>query len=243
MGQPPSLRDFIRDMYQIWISEKLNQLVAALVYFGMFSFGPVIYIAYRLAGIFVNEAAAGERLYTRIEAVLGPETAAFIRESVSAISAADPGGSLIISIVSCITLLLAAMGLFVLLTYVLNRIWGVPLIRTGKNVAVIRQRLFAFVMVIALVHKRLKAAVVFDPVGRVNIHHCTCPAILSFSSSESITIKPSPAISRLLQLCWRCSLRSITTRKVRMPFTTQSRVEISTGTRCPSAPINCSSMC
>lgn len=150
MGKLSSLRDFVRDIYQIWINEKPNQLAAALAYFGMFSFAPVIYLAYLLAGIFINEAAAGERLYTRIEAVLGTETAAFIQESVSAISAANTGGSLIVSVVSFITLLVAAMGLFLQLIYVLNRIWGVPLIQRGKKIAIIRQRLFAFAMVIGL---------------------------------------------------------------------------------------------
>jgi len=150
MDKQPSLKDFIKEIYQIWISEKPNQLAAALAYFGMFSFAAVIYLAYRLAGIFINEAAAAERLYTRIEAVLGSETAAFIQDSVSAISAANESGSWIISAVSLISLLLAAMGLFLQLKYVLNRIWGVPLIQRGQKLAIIRQRLFAFIMVIAL---------------------------------------------------------------------------------------------
>ena len=42
------------------------------------------------------------------------------------------------------------MGLFLQLKYVLNRIWGVPLILRGQRLAMIRQRLFAFIMVIAL---------------------------------------------------------------------------------------------
>jgi membrane protein len=42
------------------------------------------------------------------------------------------------------------MGLFLQLKYVLNRIWGVPLIQVGNRLAIIRQRLFAFIMVIAL---------------------------------------------------------------------------------------------
>jgi membrane protein len=42
------------------------------------------------------------------------------------------------------------MGLFLQLKYVLNRIWGVPLIQRGERLAIIRQRLFAFLMVIAL---------------------------------------------------------------------------------------------
>ncbi len=150
MGKLAFLRDFIKEIFKIWVSEKPNQLAAALAYFGIFSFAPVIYIAYRFAGIFINEVAAGERLYDRLEAVLGAETAAYIQGTVSAISASDTGGSVILSAISFIVLLLAAMGLFLQLTYVLNRIWGVPLIQSGKRVAIIRQRLFAFVMVIAL---------------------------------------------------------------------------------------------
>lgn len=150
MGKLSSLKGFIQDIIKIWVSEKPNQLAAALAYFGMFAFAPVIYIAYRLAGIFINEVAAGERLYTRIEAVLGPETAAFIRESVTALSTASAGRSWIMSVISLVTLLLASMGLFLQLTYVLNRIWGVPLIQIGKRAAIIRQRLFAFIMVIVL---------------------------------------------------------------------------------------------
>ena len=115
----------------------------------MFSFAAVIYIAYALAGIVINEAAAAERLYTRIEAVMGPEIASFIQDSVSAISTSNEGGSWIISVVSLGSLLFAAMGLFLQLKYAMNRIWGVPLIPRGEKLAFARQQLFAFIMVIA----------------------------------------------------------------------------------------------
>ena len=150
MTKLTSLRDFIREIYQIWVNEKPNQLAAALAYFGMFSFAAVIFIAFWLASFFINEIAAAAQFYERIEAVLGPETAAFIQESVSAIAASTSGGSLIVSVVSLISLLSAAMGLFLQLKYVLNRIWGVPLTQKGQKLAPIRQRLFAFIMVIAL---------------------------------------------------------------------------------------------
>jgi membrane protein len=150
MDKPRSTRNFLNEIYQAWVTERPNQLAAALAYFGMFSFAAVIYIAYQVAGIFINEVAAAEQFYTRIEAVLGAETAAFIQESVAAISASHQGGSVIISIISLISLLFAAMGLFLQLKYVLNRIWGVPLIQVGNRLAIIRQRLFAFIMVIAL---------------------------------------------------------------------------------------------
>jgi membrane protein len=150
LNKPPLIKNFIKEISQAWVSEKPNQLAAALAYFGMFSFAAVIYIAYQIAGIFINEVAAAEQFYTRIESVLGPETATFIQDSVSAIASANDGGSLIISIVSLISLLVSAMGLFLQLKYVLNRMWGVPLMQVGNRLAILRQRLFAFIMVIAL---------------------------------------------------------------------------------------------
>src|SRR5512136_1062055 len=111
------LIDFIREVIEIWVKERPNQLAAALAYFGMVSFAAVIYVAYLIAGIFINEAAAAERLYTRIEAVLGTETATFIQNSV-AIAASKSGGSILVSAISFISLLFVAMGLFLQITYV-----------------------------------------------------------------------------------------------------------------------------
>lgn len=150
MGKLRTLKTFLVEVYQVWAVEKPNQLAAALAYFGIFSFAPVIYIAYWLAGLFIDEAAAAERFYERIEAALGPETAAFIEDSVNAISTASTGGSLIVTLVSVGTFLFAAMGLFLQLKYALNRIWEVPLIDLKDKFAFMRQELFAFLMVIAL---------------------------------------------------------------------------------------------
>jgi membrane protein len=145
-----ALTDFVKEISQVWVNEKPNQLAAALAYFGMFSFAAVIYLAFRIAGLFINETAAAERLFTRIEAVLGAETAAFIQDSVSAIASSNTGGSLIVTVISSVSLLFAAMGLFRQLRFVLNRIWGVPLVQKGGKFAYFRQQLFPFIMVIAL---------------------------------------------------------------------------------------------
>lgn len=150
MDKPPSIRDFLKEIYQVWVSEKPNQLAAALAYFGMFSFAAVIFIAFWLASFFINEAAAAELFYTRIESVLGAETAAFIQEAVASLAASTSSSSFIVSVISLVSLLFAAMGLFLQLKYVLNRIWGVPIIQLGNRLAIIRQRFFAFIMVIAL---------------------------------------------------------------------------------------------
>lgn len=150
MNKLSAIRNFIREVYQVWASERPNQLAASLAYFGVFSFAAVIYFAFLVASIFINETAAAERLYARIEMVLGEELAAFIQDSVAAIASVNTGGSWIISAVSLLSLLFAAMGLFLQIKYALNRIWGVPPTAQGDKFAFIRQQLFAFIMLISL---------------------------------------------------------------------------------------------
>ena len=150
MEKRPSLIEFVKEIYLIWVTEKPNQLAAALAYFGVFSFAAVIYIAFRLASIFIDEVAAAERLYERIAAVLGTEIATFIQNSVVALSSANSGGTTLVTIVSLVSLLFAAMGLFLQLKYVLNRIWQVPIYQRGQRFALVKRYLFAFIIVIIL---------------------------------------------------------------------------------------------
>ena len=150
MNKLSTLRSFIQEVYQVWVSERPNQLAAALAYFGVFSFGAVIYFACRVASIFINEAAAADRLYARIENLLGTEIATLIQDSVAAIASTNTGGSWIISAVSLISLLFAAMGFFLQIKYALNRIWDIPPTPRGQRFAFLRQQLFAFIALISL---------------------------------------------------------------------------------------------
>ena len=144
------MRTLLTNLYNIWVSERPNQLAAALAYYGMFSFAPVIFIGYTVAGLFIDQLAAADRMYQRLEVVLGPETAEFIKTSVSAIGNSSSNGTWLGSVVSLVALLAAASGLFFQLQYALNKIWRVPTPDKGQTRAFIRQRLFSFVIVIGV---------------------------------------------------------------------------------------------
>jgi membrane protein len=141
---------FFKEVYRIWIVKRPTQLAAALAYYGVFSFAPVIYLAFFLAGIFINETFAAERFYTRLESVFGSEMAIFIENTVTAISSASNSNSVIISIVSFLALLFAASGIFFQLQYALNTIWQTTVTTQEVTRAFLKQRLFSFLMVIAL---------------------------------------------------------------------------------------------
>jgi len=144
------IRDFAIELYHIWITERPNQLAAALAYFSMFSFAPVIFLAYSIAGIFIDQISAANRMYARLESVLGPEVTTLVKEMVSTLSHTAREGSFLASLVSLVALLFAASGLFYQLQFALNKIWQAPAPQKGQTLAVIRQRLFSFLMLIGL---------------------------------------------------------------------------------------------
>jgi len=144
------IRQFLVDLYNIWITERPNQLAAALAYYGLFSFAPVIYIAISVAGIFINQLAAADRLYLRIEEVLGQEMSTLVQDSVATLSNTSEHGSWSVTLISFLALLFAASGLFFQLQYALNTIWNVPPPQKGQTLVLIRQRLFSFLIVIGL---------------------------------------------------------------------------------------------
>jgi membrane protein len=146
----PSGAGFLKEIYKIWVSERPTQLAAALAYFGLFSFAPVIYIAFSIAGIFMDQAAMMERFMTRLEAALGPEVALAVQEMLDKLIQTAPGGTTLISLVSFFFLLLAASGVFFQLQFALNSVWKVPTSTERVMRHVVRQRLFSFLMVIGV---------------------------------------------------------------------------------------------
>jgi membrane protein len=144
------LKQFVHELYQIWITERPTQLAAALAFTSMFSFAPVIFIAFSVMGIIADEIQIGNQFYQRLQSLFGEEVAMVVRDSITALSTPSSGGSLLISIISFLVLLFTASGVFFQLQYTLNTIWHVPPPEKGQTIAYIRQRLFSIAIVIGI---------------------------------------------------------------------------------------------
>lgn len=150
MNKSPTIKTFFKEIYESWITDRPARLAASLAYFGMFSLAPVTYIALTVAGVFIDELAMANRLFTLLNNVVGPEAAAFIEESVLSLEQSTSGGTFFTSIISFLALLLAASGVFFNLQTSLNSIWHVPPPEKGATMDLIRDRLVSFVMVIGV---------------------------------------------------------------------------------------------
>ena len=126
------------------------QLAAALAYFGLFSFAPVIYIAFTIAGLVFRKADILQAFTTRLGSALGPELVQVILTTLETFAPKAPQGTLLMSLISIIFLLYAASGVFYQLQYVLNAVWRVSNPSTGTFLLTVRKQLFSFLMVITI---------------------------------------------------------------------------------------------
>lgn len=148
--KPATPKQFIKELSQIWISERPTQLAAALAYYSMFSFAPIIFIAVSIVGLFIEEFDPADQLFQRLEGVFGAGISALVQEAVISLSKTPSSSSMLVSVISFLALLFAASGLFFQLQYSLNTIWRVPTSQKGQTLAFIRQRLFSFLIVIGI---------------------------------------------------------------------------------------------
>lgn len=143
-----SIRSLVGNVYTSWVRERHTLLAAGLAYYGFFALAPVIFIAFTVAGAFVEQGLVAGRIYALIDGVLGPAAADWVQASVSSIEGPSEAGSVIAFVISAGALLWAATGLFVNLQNSLDTIWGVPAPSSTPSLHFLRQRLTAFLMVV-----------------------------------------------------------------------------------------------
>ena len=146
--------DFLKKVYQIWVDERPVQLAAALAYYAMFSLAPVIFIAFTIAGILIDNIALTERVSATLEQILGPEMVQAIQSMLANISIDLPDQieqyTWLSSLIGFLALLWAASGLFNQIHFALNRLWQVPVTTKSKTLGMFKYRLLSFSIVILL---------------------------------------------------------------------------------------------
>jgi membrane protein len=151
---------FFSEVYRIWIAEKPTQYAAALAYYAIFSFVPVIYLAFTLADIIFAKISVSSWFYNEITIILGENIAADIQNGVASLASKSSGDTTLTSIIGIGALFFSASLIFAQLQHALNSIWQVPPPSRGATNMAIRNRLFSFVMLIGVMLIFILAAVI-----------------------------------------------------------------------------------
>jgi membrane protein len=148
--KPSNFRELTKEVYHIWITERPTIPAAALAYYGIFSFVPILYIIITIAEIFLQQLSPLEDLLLGVEEILGQEVVESLEQALESMETTTTTGGVIASIISFIVILYSASIIFFQLKYILNTIWEVPPPSEGETTSFIKDRLFALLVVIGL---------------------------------------------------------------------------------------------
>jgi membrane protein len=155
------LRDFLtlaKESFRAWSEDKAARLAAALAYYTIFSIPPLLLISLAVAGVFLDEAAAQNRVVEEIGGLVGQQGAEAIQAMIA--SASKPGQGLLAGAIGLVALLLGASGVFGQLHDALNTIWEVEQRADRGVLGLVKDRFLSFTMVLGIAFLLLVSLVI-----------------------------------------------------------------------------------
>ena len=159
---------FGKEIYGIWISERPTQFAAALAYYAIFSFVPLIYIAFAITELVIERLSVEEQFYAQIADLLGTEIAQALQEAVASLAQRTAGDTTLTTVIGFVALAFTASLAFFQLQHALNTIWKVPPPSRGQTRVYILNRLLALAMVLGVALLLIISAVANLLVSLVN---------------------------------------------------------------------------
>ena len=139
---------FLREVYDEWRKDNALSHGAALAYYTLFSMAPLLLLLIAIAGLVLGRAAAEGELVGYIAGVVGADGARTIESMIA--NASAPTSGILASVVSLLTMLFGASGVFGQLRTSLNQIWEVTVPEGGGMRGAARQRLASFAIIIGI---------------------------------------------------------------------------------------------
>lgn len=133
--------DLLRQAYKEWNEDKASRLAAALAYYAIFATAPLLVMLVLIIGLaFGAEAAQGE-VVSRLEGVVGAESARLLQQMIDNAAERTSGG-IVATLFGFAALVLGATGLFTSLEDALNTVWEVEPERGGGVAGAVKRRVF-----------------------------------------------------------------------------------------------------
>jgi membrane protein len=194
-----------KNTFALWSKERASSRGAAIAFYTVTSIAPIILLIIAIAGLVFGEDAARGAIFGQFSGLLGPQAAGVLQKTIA--GAASKGGGIAASVISVITLVLSASGVFVELEDAVNAVWGAK--QQGGLKGMARARLMSlglvlglgfFLIVSLVVETALKAFTSMFPFGAV------VGLVVGFLVSLAITAAMFTAILKYLPakpIAWR----------------------------------------
>jgi len=140
--------EFNKELIANYIEDDALNLGAALAYYTVFSFAPMLVVAMAIASYFVGPEAISGQLDNELSGLLGQEAADTLQKIIK--NAYSSGESFWATVISIGTLIFAATGVFSNLKISLNKIWNIMPTPTNGILSFILTRMLSFSFVVGL---------------------------------------------------------------------------------------------
>jgi membrane protein len=155
---PKNLWSILKQTFNDWSEDKAPELGAALAFYTALSIAPLLVIILGIAAFFLGDDAASGQITTQMESMVGQEGASAISDMIK--NADKPTAGTIATVLSVITLLFGASGVFGQLQSSMNTIWEVEP-KPGRGIwGMIRDRFLSITMVLGMAFLLLVSMVV-----------------------------------------------------------------------------------
>jgi len=141
-----SLRRLLAESWQNWNAIDAPRLGAALAYYGMLSFAPLLVLMVSITGLFFKRTIIQSGLLWQVQVFVGDAGASIVR---SVLEHAKVSTGIVAGSIGILVLILGASGVFLELRDSLDTVWGVAPSYGSGLLSLIRARAFAFLLILA----------------------------------------------------------------------------------------------
>jgi membrane protein len=145
---PREIVSMVKEAFTDWNEDNAPRLGAALSYYTIFSIAPLLLISIALAGLAFGQEAAQGRIVGQIEGLIGHDAAKGVQEMIE--NAHKPGEGVMATVFGLAMLLFGAGGAFNELRAALDVIWEIPPRKGGGLLALVKERIASFGMVLVV---------------------------------------------------------------------------------------------
>jgi len=200
----------ISQTFNEWMEDKAQRLGAALAYYAAFSMAPLLIIVVAVVDFVYQEDSLG-RVQSQIAILVGSNAAEALVATVRVAQSA--AGGVTATVISVITLLAGATGMFAALQDAMNTIWEVTPKPRQIWADILRTRLLSFALVLAICFILLVSLIISAALAAVSAHFrtmlplaATIWPLIDMSVSFLITTILFAAIYKILpdvDIAWR----------------------------------------
>jgi membrane protein len=138
----------LKETVSQFLAERAPRMAAALAFYTTFSLAPLLIIIIAVAGLAYGQDAAQGKIVGEIQGLVGISGASTVQDLIN--NARKPATGAVAAVIGLVTLLVGATGVATELQDSLNTIWNVKAAATNGIVAILKQRLMSFAMILGI---------------------------------------------------------------------------------------------